>query len=183
MADDDVTDVLEDIESFVKQIDVIIASEIPPNVKAAVESKWEEVVQGMEGLGLELTYGEQRRADHGRLMSLKTAIEVLRDMEDDLVDQVVQGWGKAFLGYETGVVDTIVTILQNLSEIWDAIKAANLIRYLWKSIFKLMAVSDMVRNAKICFKLQATYAARMRGKKMAQAVHARRFRKKKLTRR
>ena len=124
-----------------------------------------------------------RHDDRQRLIPLPLAIAVLRDYEDALVGSLVARWGDLLDAKIYGTVNTVIYIFSNLSVIWDARKAGDLIRYLAGSVFKLVALPEFAKYATIAFTLAARWELTIASRKLRQQRHARRYRVRRVTRR
>lgn len=188
MADLDVSDLIAQADEALANYEAVSGSELPPSLKAAIASgeDWLEQVKGLEDVIHHLSY-THRKADKQRLISLPAAIAVLRDYEDALVGSLVSRWGTLLDSQVFGTADTVVSILRNLVTIGQAIvnaaKAKNLLRFVSTSVFKAVALPEFANDAAVAFNLGARWELTLANRKFKQNRHARRYRRRAITRR
>lgn len=180
----DLSDLIERADEALSEYETVTGSELPPSLKAAIATgeEWLEKVNGLEDVINHLAY-THRREDKQRLISLPAAIAVLRDYEDALVGSLVSRWGRLLDSQLYGTVDTVILILSNLGAIWDAAKSAGLIRSLARYAFKAIALPEFAKDVGIAFTLAQRWELTLANKKLRQNRHAKRFRRRAVTRR
>lgn len=176
-----VDDVISEVETLIKDYEDIAAFYSPSTLKEAVQNAWEGSDKITHLLVNLLPYKE-KAADKQRLISMKQAMAVLRDMEEQLVGSLIPTWDDLLFDQLFGLYQTVLQTLVAIVQYWDANQARSIIVKCWKIINKAYEMSAMVGVATTVFAIEQRYELRIANGKMKQKKHAKRMRVKKIAR-
>lgn len=174
-------DILQEIRQLESDYDDILAFYSPATLKEALKNEWDGGDK-IDHLLVSLVPYKEKGADKQRLISMKKAMTVLRDLEEQLVGSLIPKWDDIIFDQLLGLYATVIQTIEAIVKYWDLNQARSLVVKVWKVINVGYQISGMVTVATTVFAIERRYELQVANQKMKQEKHAKRTRVKKITR-
>lgn len=119
-------EVLNNVEILRGKYEEMAKRSMPKTLKQALADGWEMEIGGLEVNIPDWIYygtGERERDSH-RVLPLKTAIQALGDLEEELIESLIRSRASLFLRKIRRYRQIIEFVWKNAGTVWDAVKLA-----------------------------------------------------------